>query len=344
MLRQENTRPLRWADKTLSMLKASQLEACEKSLASLPGSSLFDPDASDLDAENFFDASFYSSEEKHAVLHSIEGLRSMVMEAFPAELALLSREEHELVVRLAVNAGTVPLQSWEEIIPARGLVRRLWATVQGQGEGLRILMPRHLCLSALLLMSSDAHRKIRQIIDEFYDAVDDTLYLLGATPAAGPMSHLCSSLKNTEIGEQPRLVSRMLQVGFDYVIDRDRQMLLIHPGLAETDRLCRSSYAGLFSMGEDALSTALSSLEAIEDPLYLRLEALLDGSLRQDISVEDAAEDLILLAKQNVSYTDMCDVLSSLLITLPSPEMLEALRRVHDQTPRWLSLNASRVQ
>ena len=50
MLRQTNTRSLHWADKTMSVLRADQLEACEKDLAGLPSRCLFEPDCSDLDA------------------------------------------------------------------------------------------------------------------------------------------------------------------------------------------------------------------------------------------------------------------------------------------------------
>ena len=52
MLRQTNTRSLHWADKTMSVLRADQLEACEKDLAGLPSRCLFEPDCSDVDAEN----------------------------------------------------------------------------------------------------------------------------------------------------------------------------------------------------------------------------------------------------------------------------------------------------
>ena len=51
MLRKGNTRPFHWADKTMSVLRANQLEACEKDLAGLPSFSLFDNVCTDANIE-----------------------------------------------------------------------------------------------------------------------------------------------------------------------------------------------------------------------------------------------------------------------------------------------------
>ena len=41
MLRESNIQPLTWADKTMSVLRARQLEACEERLSALPDFGLF---------------------------------------------------------------------------------------------------------------------------------------------------------------------------------------------------------------------------------------------------------------------------------------------------------------
>ena len=55
MLRQRDTRPLHWADKTMSVLRAEQLEACEKDLAGLPSRCLFEQECGNVDAEKLYD-------------------------------------------------------------------------------------------------------------------------------------------------------------------------------------------------------------------------------------------------------------------------------------------------
>ena len=69
MLRQGNTHPYHWADKTMSVLRANQLEACEKYLAGLPCRCLFDGDCTDADAESFYQLSYFPREDRKRLDH-----------------------------------------------------------------------------------------------------------------------------------------------------------------------------------------------------------------------------------------------------------------------------------
>ena len=86
------------------------------------------------------------------------------------------------------------------------------------------------------------------------------------------------------------------------------------------------------------------SINDLESPLYDRMLSLLIDVTRPEISPEDAAEDLMILAKQEVPFSDMIEVLSSQIICQPTVEMRTALRDLSDRIPRWLSLSTSRVQ
>ena len=66
MLRQCDTRTRRWADKTMSVMRADQLEACEKDLAGLPSRCLFEQECSNLDAEKLYELSFFADEDRKA--------------------------------------------------------------------------------------------------------------------------------------------------------------------------------------------------------------------------------------------------------------------------------------
>ena len=350
MLRRENTHSLHWTDKTLSMLRASQLEACEKELAGLPSRCLFDAASTDLDAEDFFDLSFYAREPHSVCLHTIEGLRALVLENFSAEIALLSVPEHEVLTRLCLTGGHLPLRSEDDHFAAVSLVRRLWCRVSREGESLLLHLPNQLWLAAVLLLADEEHQKIREIVEKVDQVIEDSLYLLGALPIRGPMHHLEFLLQGSSLAKTPEItsamISRLIHTAYDYIITREGQTLLVHSGFAEPDQLSPTLFQGigLYGMDEPALSDALQSMDAIEDELFYRMEGLLNGSVRPEITPWDAVEDLQILAKQNVSMKDMEDVLSSLLIQRPTPEMLRALRDIHDLTPRWLSLSASLVQ
>ena len=348
MLRQSNTRPLPWADKTMSVLRADQLEACEKDLAGFPSCCLFDPECSNVEAEHLYELSFLAEEDRKAAghslrpaLHTVEQLRNRVLHTFVQEAALLSVEEHDLLVRTVLFGGRTGLADWNELIPARGLVRRLWCRVEGIGENTTLYIPRQLCSSALLLLAGDSHRAVRDIIEKVHDTIENTLYLLGAARAGGPARHLASLLKGTCADGHPELIDRFLLTGYDYVYDHDGGLLLIHPGLAEPERMMGVTNT---EMNPEALSSASDNINDLESPLYERMLGHLIDVTRPEITPEDAVEDLIILAKQEVPFSDMLEVLSTLLICRPTPEMRAALKDLSDRVPRWLSLSTSRVQ
>ena len=137
-------------------------------------------------------------------------------------------------------------------------------------------------------------------------------------------------------------------MGYDYVYDHSGQLLLIHPGLAEPEKLmnlltANGSAAG-FEMNPEALSSASDSVGDLEDPLYERMLFLLQDVTRPEIAPEDAVEDLIILTKQSVPFEDMVEVLSSMLICRATEEMRAALWELSSQIPRWLNLSVSLVQ
>ena len=347
MLRNGRPRPLPWADKTMSVMRADLLEACEKDLAGLPSYCLFDPNCSDMDAETFYDLSFFAEEDRRAggkispSLHTIEQLRTRVLHQYAQEVALLSMEEHDLLVRTVLFGGRTPLTDWNELLPARGLVRRLWCRVEGQGTSAVLVMPHQLCASSLLLLASDSHKKVRELVEQVHESIDNTLYLLGAVQAPGPIRHMESLLKDTFVADRRDLFERFLRVGYDYVYDHSGKLLLIHPGLADPERLMDSACVDL---DPGTLSSASDSVGDLESPLYGQMLSLMLDVTRPEITPEDAVEDLIILAKQEVPFTDMEEVLSSLIICQATPDMLRALREISNRVPRWLTLGTSRVQ
>ena len=348
MLRNGNTRPLHWADKTMSVLRADLLEACEKDLAGLPSHCLFEPDCSDVDAESLYELSFFPGEDRTTsgkrpvpVLHTVEQLRSRVLHQLAQEAALLSVEEHDLLVRAVLFGGRTPLTDWNELLPARGLARRLWCRVEIQGNSSVLILPRQLSASILLLLASDSHKKVRELVEQVHENIENTLYLAGAAQAAGPARHMASLLKDTFVAGQDNLIRRFLLVGYDYVYDRTGQLLLIHPGLAEPERMMDHA---CMDLDLRILSSASDSISDLESPLYERMLGLLMDVTRPEITPEDAVEDLIILAKQEVPYADMEEVLSSLLICQVTPEMREALKELCNRVPRWLTLETGRLQ
>ncbi len=350
MFRQGSTSRYHWSDKTMSVLRADQLEACEKDLAALPFRCLFDGDCTDTDAESFYQMSFFPREDRknHVFsLHTVENLRVRVLSGFAPELALLSPEEHDLLVRLVLFGGKLTLQDWEELIPARSLVRRLWCRT-GLEDGNRILcMPHQLCASALLLLAGEGHKKIRTAVESVMESIDNSLYLMGMMQASAPVLHLRSLLKDTYAEGHPELIERLLFTGCDYVFDPAGKLILVHPGLADPVRMLYSlpAASGAYhEMSGPAVQEAADSIGDLESPLYEQMLYAVMDAVRPELTPEDAVEDLIILAKQDVPFADMKEVLSSMLVSLPTAEMLSALQNLCNRVPRWVWFSSSRVQ
>ena len=131
--------------------------------------------------------------------------------------------------------------------------------------------------------------------------------------------------------------------------DRDGKLTLIHPGLADPDSLisrmrATSGNQSSRDMNGDTLSTVSNAVMDLESPLYERMLSLLADSVRPELTPEDAVEDLIILAKQGVSVAEMKEVLSSMLVSIPTNDMIKSLENITMQTPRWLYFSSSRVQ
>ena len=334
----------------MSVLRANQLEACEKDLAGLPCRCLFDGDCTDAEAEAFYQMSWFPREDRNRTdvsLHTVEQLRVRVLSSFAPELSLLSAEEHDLMVRLVLFGGKLALHDWEELIPARSMVRRLWCRT-GMEDGVRTLyMPHQLCASALLLLAGDGHKNIRSAVEQVQESIDNSLYLMGMTQASGPALHLRSLLKNTYAENRSDLIERMLFSGYDYIFDNEGRLILIHPGLADPDGMLKNMPAvsgACQELSTEALREASDSIGDLESPLYEQMLFSMADAVRPELTPEDAVEDLIILAKQDVSYDDMKEVLSTLLVSLPTPGMLKALRDLSDRIPRWVWFSSSRVQ
>jgi len=337
------TRSMRWTDRTLSILRASRLESCEKELAGLGGCGLFDAETTDVDAERLFEISWMAEEEKEPRLHTIEEMRKQVLSHFVAEYALLSPEETDLVIKLAVLGGEMPLYDWNDLIPARSLIKRLWCQVDPNRKDW-ILMPRWACLMTILTTASDDVKRIHEIVERIVETVDNTRYLAGAMPAETVIRDLAWQLQGTMAADQPVLYSRLLKASFETMIDQEGRLMLIHPGLADPRGFLQRPERLTISGDQQRMEEIYESLMEVEDPLYEKMLDVIQQLTRPEAGAEDTVEDLMLLAKQGAPVQEIREVLASRIICLPTAEMLSALADIHDRVPKWVSLNMARMQ
>ncbi len=347
MLREINVQTLTWADKTMSVLRTRQLEACEARVDALPAFGLFSG-CDDTRVEQLWRLSYDAQEHPLCRrLHTASALVTQVMIQLPAEAVLLSAQEDMLLDRLLSLGGAVPLMDWDELDAAESLVRRLWCVMRKQDDHILLMLPEELRTPLLLITTSRAHQELRAAMESFHAKIRAMLYLGGMLKVDVPLSLLRDTVLQGTYADDETLALRYLRTAFDCTYDSHGEMLLLHPGLAEPERLMKQvpvSPEMVRTMDRQVLRQAAMGLLDEERPLYEMMAGLLSAAVRPEIGVEEAVEDLRMLAKQGVSQQEMDEVLSSLLIMQPTDAMRSGARLLLQMTPRWGTKPSGMVQ
>ncbi|MGN1369167.1 MAG: hypothetical protein ACI4WX_09885 [Aristaeellaceae bacterium] len=347
MLRETNVQRLHWADKTMSVIRQEQLEACEKRLSALPSRTVFDL-VNDVHVEELWQCSYDAQEHPRLEkLHTRKALRAQVLGSLAAEAALLSVEEHQLVERLITLSGTAELIDWEETSAAESLVRRLWCTISRSDGRTTLHLADALLTPLTLALSSHAHQELREKLMNHDAVIRGLLYIGGLLHYEEPLYHLMNDVLKDSYACDLTLAMRYLRAAYDYTYDRRGDMLLLHPGLADPERLMGMyplSKEFALELSDETMRGAIEGLLPEEEPLFDRLYGLFLGATRPELTPEGAAEDLLMLAKQGVSLSEMQEVLGTLLSVQPTAEMRSAVCLVHAQTPRWGMMHTAIAQ
>ena len=347
MLRETNVQRLHWADKTMSVIRQEQLEACEKRLLALPKVTVFDL-SDDLQIEEIWQCSYDAQEHPRMdKLHTRKELRAQVLASLAAEAALLSVEEHLLVERLITLGGTAELIDWEETSAAESLVRRLWCTISRRNNRTVVHMPEALLTPLTLTLSSHQHQEIRDRLMRHDAVIRAMLYIGGLLHYEEPLYHLMADVLQDTYASSPELALRYLRTAYDYTHDRNGDMILLHPGLADPEHLMHQhvrvkEYS--IELSEETMRGAVDGILPEEEPLFDQLYGLFVGATRPELTPEGAAEDMLMLAKQGVSLKEMQEVLGTLLSIQPTEDMRRAVALVHAHTPRWGMMHTALAQ
>ncbi len=137
------------------------------------------------------------------------------------------------------------------------------------------------------------------------------------------------------------LITRYLRAGFDYTQSVRGEVLLVHPGLAEPELLFRSLSGIEVPESHLTREMMLGGMNGILPEEIASAEAMrgaLVGAVRPEYDEAETLEDLRMMAKQGASFSEMREVLESMLCVLPTPWMLSALRQLHMQAVRWIGM------
>ncbi len=345
MLREASvTHDTDWAEKTMSELREKQFEACERRLSAFPAMGLFSPLASDLHAQALLERSFYHNEAGNDGLVSLDALRKQVLAQLPLEALYLSNGESVLLERLLVADGHIHSANWDEIDAAEALARRLWCTFSTQGEHWALDMPEMLRMPLLKAYNDPLYTRAKARLYRFDATISGLLYIAGFLHAAQPLHFFMDEVMERSDALAQSIAYRYLKATFEYIADTNHEIILVHPGLADPNRLIsmmnRDRVIAL-TLNEDTLAGGMSGMLPEEESLHQMIRAVLDGFTRPEWEADEAAEDLRLLAKQGVPLQDMTEVMASMLCVQATDTMHLALRRLHESTPRWIGMTAA---
>lgn len=345
MLREAGTaHDLDWCEKTMSMLREKQFEACERRLSAFPPVGLFSPLATDREAQTLLECSFYHNEPGNDGLATISSLREAVRAQLPVEALFLSNGESMLLERLLVADGVISSVNWDEIDAAEALMRRLWCSFAAEGEQWTLTLAEELREPLLLAFNDPMYTQAKARLFRYDATIHGLLYIAGFLQSAQPLYFFMKDVMEREDALACNIAYRYMKATFEYIADVGRQIILVHPGLADPNRLMsQMSNSGeiTLSLNEDTLAGGMNGLLPEEEPLHDAMRKALDGFMRPEWDTEEAAEDLRMLAKQGVTLKEMREVMSSVISVLPTPAMNSALLNLYSNTPHWVGMAAN---
>lgn len=127
------------------------------------------------------------------------------------------------------------------------------------------------------------------------------VYLMGYLRADEAISKLCEDVL-PEMPDTPAAAIRYLMATFDYYYAADGSMVLLHPGLAEPEKLLLP--AGMEDIPDYSPIDMVSACQGIlpqEIPATLRLAGLIGNAVRPELTPQEAVDDLRIMAKQGAS-------------------------------------------
>lgn len=333
-----------WGEKTMSMLREKQYEACERRLSSFPSVNLFSPDANDIFAQDILEASFFANEPGNDGLATIATLRDKVLAMLPTEVLYLSRGESDLLERLLVSNGQITSGNWDVIDAAEALMRRLWCSFTDQDEKWTLTIAQPLMDPLIKALHNPQIQEIKSRLFRYNATMHGLLYIAGFLPAEQPVSFFIQDVIDRQDTLAVNIANRYIKASFEYTDDENGGLVIMHPGLADPDKLI--TMIGLsgdltLSLSEETLAGGMNGILPEEEPLQRQMAAALEGLVRPECDADETAEDLRLLAKQGVSLTQMEAVLAATISVLPTPAMKDAVRQMYDRTPHWIGMAAN---
>jgi hypothetical protein len=333
-----------WSEKTFSILREKQFEACERRLANHLKFNLFSPLATDVYAQQLFEQSYFASEMPADQLVTVENLRTEVLKILPHEAHYLSSAENALLEQLLLAGGRMTSKNWDEIPAAEALACRLWCSFVSVGDVWTLELAPELRDPLIKAFSSQKHANARTRTFRYDVTIHGLLYITGFLPSLQPREIFTKDVIQSNTSWADVIAQRYIKASFEYITDNREQVILLHPALADPYRLLwtiGSRMNAAVTLTQESLLGGMNGMLAEEVGLHQGVFNELAGNMRPEWNADEAADDLRFLVKQNVSYRELEDVMTSMICIRPTAAMRDALKNLYNNTPRWVTMSAN---
>ncbi len=330
----------------LSRMKEQSFEELKARLVSRSGLSVFGRTSSQHWAEAYR-FSYDCAEAPNEAWPTHAQLRAAVKRRVKDELPYITDREEGILRRMMLFGGTTPLLSDEELSAADSLLRRLWCSCVIRDDGrLFLQLAEPLAKPMLQAVEDDAYFETRGKMRALSATLHSMVYLHGMLYAQPALKHLSGHLLPSQDEYHLRLLNRYLMAEFDYCLDRQGNLVLMHPGLVCPERMLASlsnaryqatDYTREMILG--GMSELLKEEEAANDILSHELGFALQPGYNPNAFVND----LKILVKQGASHDQLTGLIRDKLAIRMTPQIENALLRVETDTVRWQSAPSRRL-
>ena len=288
----------------------------------------------------------YLAGENGALRPEPDQVRRQVRVSLAREFSLISPGEEQLLQRMMIFGGGTPLFQGEELAPALSLVRRLWCWMEEAPNGPILVLSPQIGPRMVELARRPRHQELRRKVYEMSAQLHALLYMNGFFYAQGYLRHF---LRENLRGNEARsllLLMRYLQAEYDYILNDQGEMILLHPGLSDARAALENTPKGKPGDVKTDYGGVLEKIWAVyaaEAPAVRALTAALSGALQAEYDPETTVGDLKLLVKQGVSGEELARVLKSRMAVAVTPAVRSALSRLETETIPWGGLRKGRL-
>ena len=323
---------------TLSRMKENKYSKIRKRLGDLSGFSIYGIGSAQHWTQ-VYEYSYLCMEKAGQEWPKLPTLRASIKKQIHLEYPLITEQEEALLKRVIAFGGSSPLFTDDELLAADSLIRRMWCNciVLDNGQ-ISLHVSDNLAPRLIVLMTDPTVREERNKLYALNATLRSMVYLHGMLYAEPAITHISHHLFSNCDCLEKRFIYRYLKAEFDYCVDKQGNLVLIHPGLIHPERMLSSISNAKYQAADFSREMVIGGMNELLREEYAAediLKAELGFVLQPGYSAGSMVNDVKFLIKQGATHEELADLISDKLAVQMTPRLENALKRAEMDTVRW---------